>query len=173
MDHFEEDEPSGSSTQGGRTINEDGNEQHEPYNEVQEDNRDDEEDMSDQGTEGHVIKPPNIHQPLDQGNGNSCKAPCCTASIINQPRDKCLLNKIKTMQSGKPRCFLSSWSIQFKWIHFCRQDLKFFVTTVSTEASSLSGRNIKADQAYVTTGFSNWKKTIERFKDHEHSVTHN
>ena len=30
MDHFEEDEPSGSSTQGGRAIYEDGNEQHEP-----------------------------------------------------------------------------------------------------------------------------------------------
>ena len=44
------------------------------HNEVQEDNRDDEEDMSDQGTEGHVIKPPNIHQPLDQGNGNSLQS---------------------------------------------------------------------------------------------------
>ena len=34
IDHFEEDEPLGSSTQGGRTINEDGIDQHEPYNEV-------------------------------------------------------------------------------------------------------------------------------------------
>ena len=53
--------------------------------------------MSDQGTEGHVTEPPSIHQPLDQGNGDSCKTPCCTASIINQPRDKCLLNKTKTI----------------------------------------------------------------------------
>ena len=36
----------------------------------------------------------------------------------------------------------------------------------------MSGRNISADQAFVTTGSSNWKKVIERFKDHEQSVTH-
>ena len=68
--------------QGGRTINEDGNEQHEPYNEVQVDNRDDEEDMSNQGTEGHVTKPPSMHQPLYQKNGNCCKAPCCSLYYI-------------------------------------------------------------------------------------------
>ena len=56
---------------------------------------------------------------LDQGNGNSCKAPCCTAFIINQPRNKFLFNKTKTIWSGKAKCFLSSWYSQFKWTHFC------------------------------------------------------
>ena len=51
--------------------------------------------MSDQGIEGDVIEPPSMHQPLDQVNDNSCKSSCCTASIINQTRDKCLLNKNK------------------------------------------------------------------------------
>ena len=119
-----------------------------------------------------VTKPPSMHdQPSDQGNGNSCEAPCCTASIINQPRGKCLLTKTKTIQSGKARCFLSSWYSQFKWIHFCQTRLKVFCY-YCVKASSLTGRNIRADQAFVTTGFSIWKKAIERFKDHEHSVTH-
>ncbi len=30
----------------------------------------------------------------------------------------------------------------------------------------------KADAAFVTTGFSNWKKGMENFKDHESSSTH-
>ena len=127
--------------------------------------------MSNQGTEEHITKPPSMHQPSDQWNGNSCKAPCCTTSIINQPRDKCLLNKTKTIQSGKARCFLSSCYSQFKWIHFCQTRLKFFCY-YCVKASSLSGRNIKADQAFVTTGCSNWKKAIEKFKDHEYLVTH-
>ena len=79
--------------------------------------------------------------------------------------------KTKTMQSGKARCFVSSWYNQFKWIHFCQTRLKVFCY-YCVKGSSLSGRNIRADQAFVTTGFSNWKKAIERFKDHEHSVAH-
>ena len=79
--------------------------------------------------------------------------------------------KTKTIQSGKARCFVSSWYNQFKWIHFCQTRLKVFCY-YCVKGSSLSGRNIRADQAFVTTGFSNWKKAIERFKDHEHSVAH-
>ena len=86
------------------TNNEEGNEQHEPY-EVQ-NNRDDEDDMSDQGTEGHVTEQPSMHQPLDQGNGNSCRAPHCTASIINKPRDKCMLKNYTVWKSKAFPVFL-------------------------------------------------------------------
>ena len=55
--------------------------------------------------------------------------------------------------------------------HFCQTRLKVFCYYY-VKASSLSGRNIRADQAFVTTGSSNWKKAIERFKDHEQSVAH-
>ena len=79
--------------------------------------------------------------------------------------------KTKTIQSGKARCFVSSWYNHFKWIHFCQTRLKVFCY-YCVKGSSLSGRNIRADQAFVTTGFSNWKKAIERFKDHKHSVVH-
>ena len=33
-------------------------------------------------------------------------------------------------------------------------------------------KNIRADQIFVISGFSNWSKTIERFKDHEYSMAH-
>jgi len=113
--------------------------------------------MSDQETEGYVT---GMNQTSDQGNGNSCKASCCTTSTINQPRDKCLLNKTKTIQSGKTRCFLSSWYSQFKWIHFCQTRLKVFCY-YCIKASSLSSRNIRADQTFVTSGFSNWKRQLK------------
>ena len=125
IDHFEEDEPSGSSTQGGRTINEDGNEQHEPYNEVQEDNRDDEEDTSDQGTDGHVTKPPSMHQPFDQRNGNNC----CTA-LTNPEISACLMKqKLYILEKQGVSCLLGT--VNLNGSTFARRGFKFFVTTVS------------------------------------------
>ena len=38
------------------------------------------------------------------------------------------------------------------------------------KASRLSGKSIRADQVFVTSGFSNWKKAIQRFKDHQFSI---
>ena len=40
------------------------------------------------------------------------------------------------------------------------------------KASRLSGKSIRADQVFVTSGFSKWKKAIQRFKDHEFSIAH-
>ena len=54
---------------------------------------------------------------------------------------------------------------------FCQTRLKVFCY-YCIKASSLNGRNIRADQTFVTSGFSNWKKAIEKFNDHKHSVAH-
>lgn len=39
--------------------------------------------MSDKETEEHNTEPTSTNQPSDQGDSNSCKASCCTASKIN------------------------------------------------------------------------------------------
>ena len=66
---------------------------------------------------------------------------------------------------------MSSWYNQFKWIHFCQTRLKVFCH-YCVKASRLSGKSIRADQVFVTSGFSNWKKAIQRFRDHEFSIAH-
>ena len=50
---------------------------------------------------------------------------------------------------------------------------------LSYQAIKFENKNIQygktrcfPDQALVTSGFSNWKKAIERFKDHKHLVAY-
>ena len=84
--------------------------------------------MSDQGTERHVTKPSSMHQPLDQGNGNSCKAPCCTP-LINPEISACLIKqKLYSLAKQGVPCLLGI--VNLNGPTFVRQGLKFFVTTV-------------------------------------------
>ena len=68
---------------------------------------------------------------------------------------------------------MPSWYKLFPWVHFCSKNLKAYcfyckkanklhVTVMST----------KSEPAFVTTGFSNWKKATLRFKEHELSQAH-
>lgn len=105
-------------------------------------------------------------------DSSKCEALCCgTSDSISQPKDKTMLSKTKSFKSGKERCFLPLWYDQFKWIHFCQSRLKVFCF-YCMKASKSSACSTRADQAFVASGFSNWKKAIEKFKQHERSLAH-
>ena len=76
------------------------------------------------------------------------------------------------MQSGKTKFSLSSWYDQFKWIHFCQSGFKVYCYYCVKASGATWMKNIRVDQVFVISGFSNWSKTIERFKDHEYSIAH-
>ena len=149
----------------------------------------DEEGASDnelqQGNEGEVGSNYKVDENIDMdtepsgtessglGSGSSkCEALCCAMSdSISQPRDKALLSKTKSIKCGIARCFLPLWYDQFKRIHFCQSWLKVFCFYCMKASDSLT-RSTTADQAFVTSGFSNWKKAIQKFKLHERSLAH-
>lgn len=74
--------------------------------------------------ESDNIDDPLLEMPSFQQSGTdsetSCTSLCCSTDDISQPMDSILLNKTKSVQSGKTRCFLPSWYKQFPWIHFAR-----------------------------------------------------
>ena len=111
-----------------------------------------------------------------RSDSETCTSLCCTGrdSDISQPTDSTLLNKTKNVQSGKTRCFLPSWYTQFPWIHFCKAKLKVFCfhCMIASKGHTVRIRNAKADSAFISTGFSNWKKAVEKFRDHEQSASH-
>ena len=69
--------------------------------------------------------------------------------------------------------FQDSWFRQYKWLHYspslkgvlCFYCSKYFGEQKSALAS-------KADGAFINTGFSNWKKALQRFSEHEDSDCH-
>lgn len=69
------------------------------------------------------------------------------------------------------RKFLNSWTETYKWLHYDQNLGKVFCSICrSSDVSFLKADKQKS--AFVTSGFSNWKKAIEKFKFHERSEIH-
>ena len=63
--------------------------------------------------------------------------------------------------------------VQFPWIHLCYTKFKVYCY-YCRKAYDCSAKVVssKADPAFTTAGFCNWKKAVERFKEHESSHAH-
>ena len=75
--------------------------------------------------------------------------------------------------SKKTLYFQDRWYQQFPWLHFSTEKQRvvcFYCSTVCKDSSLPWIGN--ADPAFITEGFLNWKKAIERFHQHEASHTH-
>ena len=105
-------------------------------------------------------------------DSRQCEAICCgTSDSIRQPRDKALLSKTKSLKSGKVRWFLPLWYDQIKLIRFFQSQLKvFYFYCIKTRDTST--RSTRGDEAFVASSFSNWEKTIQKFKQHKRLLAH-
>lgn len=71
-------------------------------------------------------------------------------------------NRVLTFQAG--------WFENFPWLHYSSEVqgvLCFYCA--KAEASKLSNLAKKRETAFIVDGFANWKKGIEKFKDHQNS----
>jgi len=63
---------------------------------------------------------------------------------------------------------LAKWFEDFKWLYFCLKFLKvYYYYCKAALRSQVFVMSTKADLAFSTTGFSNWKKGTSSFKHHE------
>ena len=61
----------------------------------------------------------------------------------------------------------------FRGFTYVAQALKYFAIIVNMQWSNLQVRvGTKPNLAFSTVGFSNWKKAVDRFKDHVSSSAH-
>ena len=73
----------------------------------------------------------------------------------------------------KTLLFQKSWYEKYPWLHYCtakKAILCFYCSKVCLSSSLPWAGN--AEPAFISTGFSNWKKAVQRFRDHEASHTH-
>lgn len=107
-----------------------------------------------------------------------CTELCCSAgSEISQPTNLVILKKTERCfglgKNARKRSFVQSWYKQFPWIHLCCTKYKVYCFHCKCAYdSSAKVASSKADQAFTTVGISNWKKAVERFKEHESSHAH-
>lgn len=104
-----------------------------------------------------------------------CNSFCCTSSEVYQPLDSDVLKKTErvygTGNNKRTRRLLPTWYKSFPWLHFCCSTLRVYCHLCML-ASELNIRIPKADTAFSTEGFCNWKKATVRFKEHELSHAH-
>ena len=85
----------------------------------------------------------------------------------NQPRDITFPNDPTTS-----RRFLPSWFDKFPWLEWDTHLNAAFCHTCKQAYSIDRIHCSKSEEAFISKGFKNWKKALEKFKIHETSLTH-
>jgi len=104
---------------------------------------------------------------------NHCEAVCCAErDKPHQPElDYSSLSKKK--QGNICRSFQPSWFTSFKWLNYCltRNKIFCFYCYAATKQQLVTFSK-KNSEAFVSVGFDNWKKALEKFREHESSQMH-
>ena len=103
-----------------------------------------------------------------------CSAKCCELSLTPfQPTNPSVLNKFQQQQGKRCRNFSPNWYSTYSWLTLCTTKCKAFCVLCRYCAeSNLLCFAKKGDDAFVSNGFNNWKKALERFSQHSQSDLH-
>ena len=99
-----------------------------------------------------------------------CNARCCLDyKKAFQPTDKTL-----TLLDKRKRKFMPSWYEKFPWISVCITNKKVFCACCRYGHNTALFQTFskRAETAFTTDGFCNWKKALEKFAKHERSDAH-
>lgn len=107
-----------------------------------------------------------------QTSSRASSSNTATDSIIPEKPNQPVLSFPQRTIGRQKRSFCSSWYSKYPWLHYQVTDdsvLCFYCHIAEKRHLPISTNK---DQAFTTTGFSNWKKAIERFNKHESSLSH-
>ncbi len=109
---------------------------------------------------------------LNEGNLADCKKECC---LVSRNDPYYLVNICSsTRKYGKQnRSIQRSWFKDYKWLTYCTTINSlycFYCRRKYRNGGFTFGTKFK--DAFITTGFINWKKGRQKFKEHEKSHAH-
>ena len=110
--------------------------------------------------------------PSRNEHDNDCDAQCCQDTLeVFQVTDESILKKTKKVQ-GHSRQFCPDWYRSYPWLVLCTTRLKAYCAycRYCNERDLLTDK--LGEAAFVTTGFNNWKKALQRFEQHSQSSLH-
>ena len=106
----------------------------------------------------------------DDPNNEVNKGNAAPVFIKNKPKN---YDYPKRKFGNRERAFLPEWFKSFPWLHYVNE--KDVVLCSICRPHNLSGYLKllnKKDGAFLTDGFSNWKKTVKKFQAQEKSKCH-
>jgi Domain of unknown function (DUF4371)/hAT family C-terminal dimerisation region len=77
----------------------------------------------------------------------------------------------KSRFGKRERSCCALWFNQFKWLHYDEVIDSVFCFDCMT-SPSVERLSAKSEDAFITRGFSNWKKAVDRFREHQSSHCH-
>jgi hypothetical protein len=90
-----------------------------------------------------------------------------------RPKDVSQLNIPQQIVNGKTRRLQSVWFDCYPWLHYSRQVRALLCYSCArATALSLLTLNTKSQNTFISSGFSNWKKALQKFAEHEKSGCH-
>jgi len=111
----------------------------------------------------------------DPGAAETCTSDCCVERglIPHQPKDPGVLLKLRRRHGERYRHFSPGWYSTYPWLTVCISRGKAFCVYCQfcTNKGLLSLAK-KGEDAFVNTGFDNWKKALERLSKHAESDIH-
>ena len=121
--------------------------------------------------------------PTDSSHGDEytlgpaeCFAECCngTGTEVVQITNASILKSTRKLQGKKWRQFSPNWYKDYKWLVLCSTRLKAFCSYCqqSDKKGLLSENRMGGGDAFLSSGFDNWKKARESFTVHEKSAVH-
>ena len=111
---------------------------------------------------------------------SSCKCQCCSnvstphhLLVVDSSKKKQLYSsKQHGRQKSHSRTIQSGWYKAHPWISVCTSEYKVYCATcrAANEQGLLTSKPIKS--SFIHHGFNNWKKALEKFREHECSNMH-
>ena len=100
--------------------------------------------------------------------------PLCPLCITGSPFHPVDTSDTKRTQGKQVHVFFChKWFTEHSWLTFCVSRKKVFCFYCHAAVSKhLLMFSTKADSAFISNGFNNWKKVKDRFRNHEKSHTH-
>ena len=103
-----------------------------------------------------------------------CPSDCCKVSLTPfQPINSSVLKSFQHQQGKRFRNFLPRWYSTYPWLNLCITRHKAFcIYCQYCTKKNLLCFSKKGEDAFVSTGFNNWKKAHEKFLKHAQSDLH-
>ena len=101
---------------------------------------------------------------------SGCNDECC--NDLTAPYHSIDVSSSKKRQGKQVRTFQKAWFSNHQWLSYCKKRnavVCFYCSFVCTKLGTVFS---KIDSAFITKGFSNWKKAKEKFREHESSHIH-
>ena len=103
----------------------------------------------------------------------SASVSCHTLDFSKTCQPKNFNVPLRNFIGGTSRQFRAEWFEQFSWLHYneSNDSVLCFICSKQNAKGNLKSA-AKKEISFITKGFTNWKKAVEKFKAHQSSDCH-